>query len=257
MEFAAYTDGLIRGCDATDGVDGLVLLGSASAAGAPRRDEWSDHDVYVLLADDRADALRASLAFLPFPERIVTRAREGHLGFAVLYDDGHLIEFAAGTRDELRVVRTGAHELALDTEDGALAAIVEATSGPAGGDPTTAADHVALALIKLMVGVGRSRRGERINANQFVRTYAVGHLLHAIRARVPAATTGHDPLDPARRFEADYPGLGGRLADALDRPLEDAARALVELTRDTLEPGWPDFPTRAADAIERRLGWSA
>ena len=256
MDFAAYTEGLIRGCDATDGVDGLVLLGSASAAGAPRRDAWSDHDVYVLLADGRADELRASLAFLPFPERIVARAREGHLGFAVLYDDGHLIEFAAGTRDELTVVRTGEHEVVLDTDDGALSTIVEATGGPSGGDPTTAVDHVTLALIKLMVGVGRARRGERVNANQFVRTYAVGHLLHAIRARLPAARTGGDPLDPARRFESDYPAIGARLADALDRPLEDAARDLIVLARETLEPGWPDFPTPAAEAVERRLGWS-
>jgi hypothetical protein len=257
MDFAAYTEGLIRGCDATDGVDGLVLLGSASAAGAPRRDAWSDHDVYVLLADDRADELRASLAFLPFPERIVARAREGHLGFAVLYDDGHLIEFAAGTREELQVVRTGEHEVVLDTDDDALAAVVAATSGPRDDGELTAADHVTLALIKLMVGVGRGRRGERINANAFVRTYAVSHLVAAIRARVPPGGHAHDELDPVRRFEVDYAHIGKRMAGALDLRLEDAAHELVRLTRDALEPGWSDFPTAAADAVERRLGWSS
>jgi hypothetical protein len=116
---------------------------------------------------------------------------------------------------------------------------------------------VSLALIKLLVGVGRSRRGERTSASQLVRSYAVGHLLQAIRARIPAVSGDSDPLDPARRFETDYPSLGGRLADALEQPLDDAARELLALTRASLESGWPDFPTAAADAIERRLGWAS
>ena len=37
--------------------------------------------------------------------------------------------------------------------------------------------------------------------------------------------------------------------------MEDAARALFHLTREILEPGWDEFPTRAADAVAMRLGW--
>src|SRR4029078_5162890 len=97
-------------------------LGSTSTAGAARRDTWSDHDVYVVLADGTADELRATLASLPFPERVVARARESQLGFAVLYDDGHLLEFAAGTREELAVVRSGTYQLAIGGDNDATRA---------------------------------------------------------------------------------------------------------------------------------------
>ena len=145
----------------------------------------------------------------------------------------------------------------LDTEDGTLAAIAAATAGPSTDDPTSAADHAALIYVKLLVGVGRARRGERVSANQFVRTYAVGHLARAIRARLPPAGRGGDALEPVRRLELDYPAIGTRLADALDQPLETAARDVAAIARAALEPGWPEFPSAAADAVARRLGWEA
>jgi hypothetical protein len=257
MDFDALTAALVRACRDTDGVDGLVLLGSASTRAASRRDEWSDHDVYVLLADDRADALRSSLAFVPMAERIATRTRESHLGFAVLYDDGHLLEFAAGTADELGVVRSGQFEVVQDTADGTLAAIAERTSRPE-VDLLTPAEHTALAIIKLMVGIGRARRGELASASQFIHSHALTHLAMAVRTRVPPPGAIHrDPLDPVRRLERDYPDLGAHLAAVLDQPLEAAARGTFDLLRTTLEPGWSGFPTAAADAVARRLGWEA
>jgi hypothetical protein len=256
VDFEAFSAALRAACEATGQVDGLVLLGSTSTAGAARRDAWSDHDVYVVLADGAADELRSSLAFLPYPERVVARARESQLGFAVLYDDGHLLEFAAGTRAELAVVRSGTYELAIGRPD--VEALVRESALPRPDDDlVSAADHVTLALIKLMVGVGRVRRGEAVNGGQFVHGYAISHLCRAARARLaPDATSVDTDLDPVRRIERDLPGFGTRLAAALDLPTEPAAQAVFDLIRQTLEPGWPAFPSATADAIARRLGWT-
>ena len=221
---------LVAACRATGQVDGLVLLGSSATAGADRRETWSDHDIYVFATDDAGDALRASLAFLPFPERIVATAWEGRIGFAVLYDDGHLIEGAAGTLAELGGVRSGDVEIVFGTP--AIASLINASTEPRSDDLViSAADHVVLALLKLSVGVGRVRRGEVVNGGQFIHTYAVTHVCHAFRARHGSATLTVDAgLDPVRRIEHDHPAFGASLAAALSQPPEAAARGVYDLT---------------------------
>jgi hypothetical protein len=109
----------------------------------------------------------------------------------------------------------------------------------------------------LLIGVGRDRRGESLIAGQFVHGFAVNHFARAVRARRPVPASVRDGIDPVRRFERDYPELGAALRAKLGAPVEDAAHGLFDLLRATLEPGWQDFPSRAADVVAARLGWSA
>jgi len=110
--------------------------------------------------------------------------------------------------------------------------------------------------VKLLIGAGRARRGEVLNGGQLVRGWAVQLLVRAIRGRfAESSTTLRDTIDPMRRFEADFPEWAARIAALLEAPVEDAARGLFSLAREVLEPGWPEFPTRAADAVAGRLGW--
>lgn len=110
-------------------------------------------------------------------------------------------------------------------------------------------------LVKLYIGVGRYRSGERVAANAHVRTYAATSLAWTLRLRL-GATPSSNPYDPLRRLEVSLPGVGNRLADLLDADLEACARGMLGLTRTALEPDWPDFPTDAANLLETRLGWS-
>lgn len=64
-----------------------------------------------------------------------------------------------------------------------------------------------------------------------------------------------DILKPTRRLERVLPGPAAALAEAVSQPVEPAARALFALMRRELEPGWPEFPGRAADVIAARFGW--
>ncbi len=194
----------------------------------------------------------------------------------MLYDDGHLIEGAAGTLAELGGVRSGDFEIVWDAagipsararrpmgvpglcrarrpirrprdrlRHAAIESLIIDASTQARPDDLVipAADHVVLALLKLSVGVGRVRRGEVVNGGQFIHTYAVTHLCHAFRARHGSATTSVDArLDPVRRIEHDHPAFGASLAAALSQPPEAAARGVYDLLRSTLEPGWDGVP---------------
>ena len=227
---------------ATDGVTSLVTFGSASQGSAARRDEWSDVDFTVFLRPDAAERLGRSWEFLPAPERIVLRAREGGVGGVVVYDDGMLYEFAAGLPWE---VRDSERQVLIDGGDIVVA------------DPPalpSAADQVGLFLVKLYIGVGRVRRGERVAGNAHIRCYALGALCEALRQRL-APDAPRSPFDPLRRLETALPEVGARLGALLDRELEECARGLYDLSRRVLEPGWADFPSAGADLVAGRLGW--
>lgn len=249
--FDDLTGRLTTGFAGVPGAHGLVVVGSTAAA--ERRDRWSDHDFLALVDDEAATSARESLDWLPDPERIVLLAREGALGFSVLYDDAHLLEFAVASVDEIAGVAIDEAHLTFGDE--------RAHAFVAGGrerlntiTPIDAAGEAGLTFVKLLVGYGRARRGERVVGGQFVRTWAVGHLIRTIRARVePAAGVREDALEPARRFDAAYPEIAVRLETVLGQPVEDAARGVAALARDVLEPGWPGFPSRAADVVQTVL----
>lgn len=255
--FEALSEGLAAGVRERDGLVGLVLLGSASAEAAGRRDEWSDHDFFALTAPGRGRDIRPDLSWLPDQDRLVLTAREGEIGFAAVYDDGHVFEFAFSDAAELAGAVAGDATVVVDDDEGTTAALIaESRARAAEADRFDPANDVRLVLVKLLIGVGRVRRGEVLNGNAFIRQWAVQHLVRAIRGRFAEASTSlRDTIDPMRRFERDFPEWGARIASALDGPLEDAAQAIFVLTREILEPGWDEFPTRGADAVARRLGW--
>ena len=256
--FDELSQGLTDGIRAADGMLGLVLLGSASDQAAGRRDEWSDHDFFAIIEPGRGAALRPGLDWLPDAGRLVLTAREGEIGFVALYDDGHVFEFAYSEVGELDGAVVGDATVVVDDTVGTIDSfIADARARTVVADRFDPENDARLVLVKILIGVGRARRGEVLNAGEFIRIWAVRHLVRAIRGRfADASTSARDAIDPVRRFEVDHPEWGARIADALAAPVEDAARRLLRITRGVLEPDWPSFPSRAADAVERRLGWS-
>lgn len=255
--FDELSAGLADGVRQREGLIGLVLLGSASDEARERRDEWSDHDFFALTEAGRGTEIRPDLSWLPDQDRIVLTAREGEIGFAAVYDDGHVFEFAFSDAAELAGAVAGDATIVVDDVAGTTSALItEARARAAAADRFDPANDARLVLVKLLIGVGRVRRGEVLNGNGFIRQWAVQHLVRAIRGRfAEASTSRRDAIDPVRRFELDFPRWAGEIAAALDLPIEECAFELYGLARRVLEPGWPDFPSRAADAVAERLGW--
>ncbi|MGC3953356.1 MAG: hypothetical protein QM804_03715 [Propionicimonas sp.] len=246
MDVDGFVSELAAGCRATDGVTTLAVFGSATSGSAARRDEWSDVDFAVFCEPAAVSRISDSWSFLPRRDQIVLTAREYDSGGVVLYADGSLLEFGAGlpwpVADPSCEVIIGGADLTR-------------VPAPATPDPANA---VRLFLVKLLVGVGRLRRGEVLSGMTQIGTWALTELCRALCGRIPSDhPTEVNPFDPLRRFEAARPALGSRLTDALSVPGEPAARALFDLARALLEPDWPEFPSTAADVVARRLGWDS
>lgn len=246
-EFDGFTASLATWAAEAEGVLGLVLVGS-TAATAHAPDTWSDHDFFVIAEPGALEPLRSSAAWLP--ERasaIALHERDTRHGAWVVYEDGHLLEYAVFTPDELAESRSGAHRVAVDRL-GDLAARIRPTLAPPPRDPRTLATALHRALL---VGAGRATRGELLAARR--------HLVEAVSsvlalASTPDATSdgSTDAQDPWRRVERSRPALAAALDVALARSDQSAALDIAELA-DRLAGGQPWWPRALAEAVRARL----
>ena len=244
---------LIEAAEADPDVVGLVLAGSSAETG--RRDEWSDHDFLVITQDGTPERYRTDLAWLPDPDEIAFSFRETPHGLKALYRSGLMAEFAVFDRVEFAGCALNHYDVAVDKGGIAEAAaqVMERSMVPRPVDRRAEFRNV---LSIIYIATGRARRGERLSANVYVRAYATEHLLRLVRDLLPAADRPElDSLDVWRRFEEVDPDLGADLDLALARPVEEAARTLLDLVDRELAVRWPDYPADETRLIRTLLGW--
>lgn len=236
---------------------GLVLLGSG--AERVRIDRWSDHDFYLVVDADAAERYRQDLEWLPEGPAIVLSPRETQHGLKVVLADGHVLEFAVASLAD--VATFAAHHWRVVHDKGPLTAVIEAcamrTEHEIDARPAPDPDRAAgLFCTLLLIGVGRARRGELVAASTHVRMHALGELLDLVGALIPADPGAlRDGLDPRRRLEESYPGLGLRIGAALDLPVEDCARELLDIAEEEIAPRMETWPGEGAATVRRTLGW--
>lgn len=227
-------------CAAHPGVSSLIVFGSTSTQFADRRDQWSDIDFNLFVTPDAVGEIALDLwDFLPDAEHLVLTAREGGNGGVVLYDDGLICEFGAGSP---WVIQDPDHEVLLDGGDIAF------TDPPSPRGPV---DQVGVFLVKVLIGYGRVRRGEVVGGNAHLRTYAVTALAEALRQRL-APDAPRNPFDPLRRLELALPEPAARLAELQQQDPDSCASGLLDLAEELLAPGWDEFPDRAF-AVARQI----
>jgi hypothetical protein len=248
-DYRAFTQELTERLRADARAIGLVAVGSmADRDYAP--DEWSDHDFFVVTPPDGQEALRNDLSWLPYSHRIALSFRETEHGLVVVYDDGHMLEFAVFDLDELRLASVNRYRVLLDR--GGVDDRVEQVAAT----PKPQHDDVFLfgkVLAAALVAGGRGRRGETLSA-AFLLTWATTFLNRLLIGTLPAANAPIlDEFDSLRRFERAYPELGAELAAIVRLDPVDGGPALLDVLERELRPLRPDLPWPAVDAVRRRF----
>jgi hypothetical protein len=234
-------------------VVGLVAVGSmADRDYAP--DEWSDHDFFVVTRPGAQEELRRDLSWLPREDEVALAFQETDHGLKVLYDDGHLLEFAVFDLEEVGLARINRYRVLLDR-----GGVTERTDEVARttGETPAAADTAEIAfgmfVTNVLVGAGRHRRGERLSGSLFVKSLSVRWLRELLHS-LPGERSGLlDDLDPFRRFELVHPALAAEVEALLARETLAAASGLLDLAERELRPGFPELPWDALAVVRRRL----
>jgi predicted nucleotidyltransferase len=242
---------LVAAAEARPEIVGLVGFGST--AEKERADEWSDHDLAVITTAGHEHRLRHELGWLPHAERIALAVVDRHDAVTVVSDAGEVLEFGVATVEDFAGWAANRAEVLLD-RDGVTAVVRSMLARPAPGDAVDVGQETRVALVKLLVGAGRARRGELLTAHRDIRGEALEHLLTAWAAALPGDRAALDSLDPHRRFERVHPELAARADAALRLDVDGTARALLDLAEETLGHR-DDFPVEGAAAVRRRLGW--
>jgi len=229
-------------------VVGLVAVGSmADRDYAP--DAWSDHDFFLISRPGVQEELRQDLRWLPAHERIAFSFRETEHGLKVLYDDGHLLEFAVFDVEEIALAGVNRYRTLLD-RGGVEEACARVRDQPR---PEHDDDHLfGMVLTAALVAIGRGLRGEVLSA-AFLVTWGLTYLTRLITRVIPAENASIlDNFDSLRRFERAYPALGEELAAAVRLAPPEAALRLLEVLDREVRPLRPDLAWNAFDAVVAR-----
>lgn len=251
--FDEYSSRLVALAESDERVQGVVLLGSGADTG--RIDEWSDHDLALVVDVDAADEFRADAAWLPDATQLAAVGREWHDGFKGVFDDGRVIEYAVTDLDALRTFPLTSANVLFD-RGGVREAVDQAAHGSSTRVVSTAEGLAAAFLVQVLVGVGRVRRGERLSGGHIVRGEAALTLLD-LRLTVSLPGVQHpDAFDGWRRIESIDAPFAARVDALLAQDPESAAHGLLLLAEEAFAGSWAAWPSRGARAVRRRLGWS-
>lgn len=252
-QHAAWLEAALENLTAKEDVVGVVGMGST--ADASRVDEWSDHDVAIVVIPGAEGRYRGRIDWMPDAGSIVLVLEQHHGGGRAVYEDGHLVEWGVATVESLGTWAADNFTVLLDR--GGVADVMEKiASTPFPANLPDASGDAAMFLTALLHGVGRARRGESLSAGDIIRRDAVQALVRAVRARSDSDLSALDRLDPMRRIEIALPELATQIAKAITQAPEPAARALLAVAEKHLGVGPTGLPVAGLQAVVRRLGWT-
>src|SRR4029453_797774 len=155
------------------GVVGLVVMGST--ADTKVRDQWSDHDFWIITETGAQEALVKDLSWLPDYRDILLVVTHRKHRRTVMYHNRHKVEFAVFDRNEAREGKIERYRILLDRDHIAefIAAIHQLTLHEA----RTVEDAVENLCVLLWTACERYGRGELLSARQYVDGFAVNQLL--------------------------------------------------------------------------------
>jgi hypothetical protein len=248
--YDAYTEALLEAVRRDADMLGIILAGST--ADASRRDVWSDHDFLLIVKPGLQERYRQDLSWLPDADRIVLRYRETEHGLNVIYEYGHLAEFAVFDPDEVRVMKANDYSVPVDKADIAdRMRVVAEQSTPAPLDTAGAAAHC---MQLIFVGVGRFARGETLSGHAFVRFWALRRLLMVLPAVLkPEHASRLDTLDPFRRVERALPDLAAQIDGLLRLDVLGCATGILDILDTHVGPHLPGYPVALMGVVRSQI----
>ncbi len=253
VEYQQWLDETVTRLALEDAVIGVVAMGST--ANRSRTDEWSDHDIAIVVAEGSEAQFRGDVSWMANHESVVDVVTEHHGGCRALFADGHLVEWGVASLQDFATWYASDCAVLLD-RGGVSDVVAQIAVKPFPPSEGSFERDLSLFFMTILHGCGRLRRGETISANAIIRGAAVEHLVRAARATVPSRSLDGDRLDSLRRVENAMPDFAAQLAECLVGDLEGTALALVDLVEACWAGADNRFPAATLKVVRDRLGWT-
>lgn len=242
-EFDQYTEELQHALQSFDEVFGLVTLGST--ADSQFRDQWSDHDFWVITKSSSQANFLDDLSWLPHSDHVLLKVRHSN-GYTVVYDNKHKVEFAVFDFDEARNGKAERYAVLIDREG--ITELMRSIHVSTVKQSRTQAEALENLCVIVWSSCERYQRGEQLSARQYLDGFATNQLLSLV-----TSTSGRnrDQLDPGRRLEMSSPRFGNRgshiarSADSERRPTSSGdCRARTSAERSIVSVGKGNVSSR-------------
>ena len=232
-EFEDYTERLKRWLESVPAVIGLVTLGST--ADPAFRDEWSDHDFWVITAPGRQASLVADLSWLPDHENALFVVSHGPHRRTILFRNRHKVEFAVFDSTEVNTGQVERYQVLIDRDR--IAELIGTVHRETQRQAKLRPEALENFCVVLWSACELNARGEVLHARQYVHGFAINQLLNILYSE--DRDERRDALDSRRRLELRSPKLAAELLDLYDKPVPDAALQLLEIVERELKPKAP------------------
>jgi len=246
-EFENYTERLRASLESVREVIGLIILGST--ADSTLRDEWSDHDFWVMTELGKQGSLVEDLSWLPDYENIAITVHHLPYGRTIVFNSRHKIEFAVFDVNEARSGKVDRYRVLIDR--GQITELIAAIHEDTRQQVKIRRDALENLCVVVWSACERYIRGELLSARQYVDEFAITRLLSLISEH-ESADERRDALDPRRRLELRSPGLAAELLAIRQRPVPETASYLLKIAERELKT---KAPTLAWDKVKMVEAW--
>lgn len=233
-QFDKYTERLRASLESIPEILGVVVLGST--ADANLRDEWSDHDFWIITEIGAQDALVEDLSWLPDHQDIAIKVNHLPHGRTIIFRNRHKVEFAVFDATEVNTRKIDRYRVLIDRDR--VAELIAAVHNDTRQQAQPRPDALENLCVVLWSACERHMRGELLSARQYMDGFAIDRLLGLISSS-ESDYVGRDVLDPRRRLEQRSAELAVELLAIRGKPVPEAALQLLEIAERELKPKAP------------------
>lgn len=247
-DFQKYTEQLRSSLEARSEVLGLVTIGST--ADATFRDEWSDHDFWVITKAGAQDALVDDLSWLPQAHHIAITVCHAKHRRTLLYRNRQKVEFAVFDLNNARDGKIERYRVLIDRGD--IAQLIASIHQDTIREAQPKADSLENFYLLIWSACERHSRGELLSARQYLDGFAVNQLLSLLSVTGDrTAEASNDALDPRRRMESRAPELAAEILKTGNEPVPQGALHLLEIAERELKPKAPNLAWEKVSLVQQ------
>ena len=245
-EYERYTKRLRAALESSPKILGCVALGST--ADPSLRDEWSDHDFWVITEAGAQDSFLEDLSWLPDYQDIAIIVCHAKHRRTILFNNKHKAEFAVFDLNEVRSGKTSRYEVLIDR--GNTSALVKSIHAETLRESESKPDALESLCVMLWTACERHYRGELLSARQYFDDFAVNRFLALISNELE--DENRDVLDPRRRVENRDPRLAAEVLALSNQAVPDGVLKLLDMTERELKSRAPNLAWEKVDMVR---GW--